>query len=158
MKVEKIDIEIRDALAKIFIKLGIRDMDATVLAELIKDGKDMCVDKLSKKLNYSISGTTSSLHRLMKMHLVGRTKRGKKYIYKSESNLLSTLLHLIEDIHRHEIQKLLEKIDFSLKVSPDKNLESFREKVETADRYLSMISKLLREYSGGEENAYSFDI
>ncbi len=158
MNIVDLDHDIREAMAKIFIKLGIKDTDANVLAEIIRVGRGMCVDDLAKRLEYSISGVTSSLHRLMRMHLIVRSKKGKKYIYRSESSLLCTLLHLIEEIRSHELPALLEKIDKRLKMEDEKNIRNLRERVESADRYLSIIAGILREYSGGENHAHSADL
>ena len=149
MKVEDIDDEIREAVAKIFIKLGVRDADANVFAEMIRSDEELTVEELSKRLNYSISGVTSSLHRLMKMHLVVRRKRGRKYVYRSESNILTTLLHLIEDIRKHELPDLLKKIHKRLEIKEDEGIKILREKVESADKYLSIVADILREYSEG---------
>ncbi len=149
VNIENFDQEIRDALAKIFIKLGVRDADASILAEIIKSDQELTVDDLARRLNYSISGVTSSLHRLMRMHLIVRRKRGRKYIYRSESNMLSTLLHLIEDIREHELMDLLKKIEKSLEIKEDEGIKNLKEKVKSADKYLLIVSGILREYSEG---------
>ena len=149
VNIENFDYEIRDALAKIFIKLGVRDADASILAEIIKSDQELTVDDLARRLNYSISGVTSSLHRLMRMHLIVRRKRGRKYIYRSESNMLSTLLHLIEDIREHELMDLLKKIEKSLEIKEDEGIKNLKEKVKSADKYLLIVSEILRGYSEG---------
>ena len=144
VKVENIE-EIRSATAKIFTRLGIRDVDANVLAEILILDRETSVSELSKTLGYSISGVTSSLHRLMRMHLVHRNKIGKKYMYKSESNLLSALLHLMEDIQRHEIPVLMEKIKKKEKRGNEK-IKELKEKVERANEYLTTLINILKEY------------
>ena len=149
MKIENIDCEIREAVAKIFIKLGIRDADANVLAEIIRMDQELTVEDLAKSLNYSISGVTSSLHRLMKMHLIVRRKSGRKYIYRSESNMLSTLLQLIEEIRAHELIDLLKKIEKRLQIKEDEGIRNLKEKVESADKYLSIVAGILHEYAEG---------
>ncbi len=147
MKVENLDREIRESMANIFIKLGMKDTDANVLAEIIKTGHEMSAYELAKQLGYSISGVTSSLHRLMRMHLIARTKKGKRYIYRSESSLLCTLLHLIEEIRSHELPELLRKINDRLRISKEASLLNLRDKVESADKYLSIISGILKNYT-----------
>ena len=149
MNIENVDSEIRDAVAKIFIKLGVRDVDANVLAEIIRFNKELTADELAKRLNYSISGVTSSLHRLMRTHLIVRRKIGRKYIYRSESSILSTLIHLIDDIRSHELPDLLKKIDMRLEMKEEEEIKKLKEKVESADRYLLIVSRILREYAEG---------
>ena len=138
--------DIRSAMAKIFMRLGIRDVDANVLAELLILDREISVNELSGILGYSISGVTSSLHRLMRMHLVIRNKIGKKYVYKTESNILSALLNLIEDIRRHEIQILSKNIE-NKNLKKDKKIRELKERVDRANEYLGRIIFILRGYT-----------
>ncbi len=137
---------IRSAMAKIFMRLGIRDVDANILAGLLILDREISVNELSGILGYSISGVTSSLHRLMRMHLVIRNKIGKKYVYKTESNILSALLNLIEDIRRHEIQILSKNIENKM-LKKDKKIKELKERVNRANEYLGRIISILREYT-----------
>ncbi len=141
--------EIREAMAKIFMRLGIRDVDANVLAEILILDREMSVNELSEILEYSISGITSSLHRLMRMHLVIRNKIGKKYVYKTDSNILSTLLHLIEDIQRHEIPALMREVKKKLLKNGNDKIKKLKEKVERANEYLAMMVNIIGEYAEG---------
>ncbi len=140
--------EIRESLARIFCKLGIRDVDAIILAELIIEDREMAVDELKRHLNYSISGITSSLHRLMRLHLVVRSKRGKRYMYHSQSNILSILLHLIEEINSRDIPNLKRKIDRTLRNLGEEGekIKKLRSKVEKAEMYLQSLITLLSDY------------
>ena len=158
MKVEDDVKDIRNAMKKVFTKFGIREVDANVLAEIIILDRETSVDELSKRLGYSISGITSSMHRLMKMHLVIRDKVGKKYVYKTESNLLSALLHLIEDLRTHEIPYLKKKIERKLLENDDKRMRELKEKVEKASEYLEIVRNVLTEYGGGDKNEDSSHI
>lgn len=144
--VEKVK-EIRRALAEVFKRFGLRYVDASVLAELFIVDRSVSVGELSSRIGQSISGITSALHRLMKMHLVVRDKDGKMYIYRTESNLLSALLHLIDDVRRHELRVLLNKLH-SVGNDSDENLMHLLEKVENADRYLTMLVSILNEHGG----------
>ncbi len=140
--------DVRDSLSRIFCKLGIRDVDATILADLIIEDRDMSVEEIRKRLNYSISGVTSALHRLMRMHLVVRNKRGKRYLYRSESNILSVLLHLVEEINRRDLRNLQMKIEGTLKAvgkEEEEKLRKLREKVKKAEGYLQSLISLLSD-------------
>ncbi|MCD6275591.1 MAG: transcriptional regulator [Thermoplasmata archaeon] len=142
-------IAVRNALAKIFCKLGIRDVDAIILAELIMYDENMSVEMLKKRLNYSISGITSSLHRLMRLHLVARSKKGKKYLYKSESNILSILIHLIEEIRKYDMPLLKRKLEKAKENNElKKKMETLSEKIKKAEEYLSSLILLFQEYEG----------
>ena len=147
MKIIKL-VDIRESLAKIFCKLGLRDVDAIILAELIIEDREMTVHEFKSSLNYSISGITSALHRLMRLHLVTRKKREKKYVYQSESNILSILLHLIGEIKNHDVQELKRKIEIGIRNLPkEKNkIEKLRERVEKAEKYLQALIDLLSQY------------
>lgn len=145
-------MELREDLAKIFSKAGIRDVDANILAELLILDKKVSVNELSERLGYSISGITTSLHRLMKMHLVLRNKIGRKYLYQSESNILSGLFHLIEDIKQYDIHNLLRKINKKLLDYKEERIKKLKEKIEEANEYLNVILLLLNEYSERNRN------
>ena len=137
--------DIRRDLANIFNKVGMRDVDANILAEILILDEAVSVDELSEKLGYSISGITSSLHRLMKMHLVFRNKNGRKYVYQSNSNVLSALFHLIEDIKRYDIHNLLRKINNEISDYKDEKIKKLRNKIEEANKYLIKILTILNE-------------
>lgn len=141
-------VDIRESLAKIFCKLGLRDVDAIILAELIIEDRGMTVIELKSSLNYSISGITAALHRLMRLYLVTRKKREKKYVYQSESNILSILLHLIWEIKNHDVQDLKRKIEIGIQNLPKKKdkIEKLRERVEKAEKYLQALLNLLSQY------------
>jgi len=85
---------------------------------------------------------------LMRLHLVTRKKREKKYVYQSESNILSILLHLIGEIKNHDVQELKRKIEIGIRNLPkEKNkIEKLRERVEKAEKYLQALIDLLSQY------------
>ncbi|RLF41659.1 MAG: transcriptional regulator [Thermoplasmata archaeon] len=145
-------MDIRQDLAKIFNKIGMRDVDANILAELFILDREISVDELAEKLGYSISGVTSSLHRLMRVHLVLRSKNGRKYVYRSESSILSGLFHLIEDIKRYDIHNLLKNINRKLSDYTDDRIKKLKNKVEEANEYLNTILILLSEYIESSKN------
>ncbi len=151
MKVEKSGIpRIRESISKILSKSGIRDMDALVLSELLIWDRYMDVEEISEHLNYSISGVTGSLHRLMRMHLVVRTKEGKKYLYKSESDILSVFLRLIQEIYNHDLPRLRKvvKEEFeNLNNDEEKVISVLNEKLSKASQYLGELIEILEEYS-----------
>lgn len=152
MKIVDYTMDIRQDLAKIFNKIGMRDVDANILAELFILDREISVDELAEKLGYSISGVTSSLHRLMRVHLVLRSKNGRKYVYRSESSILSGLFHLIEDIKRYDIHNLLKNINRKLSDYTDDRIKKLKNKVEEANEYLNTILILLSEYIESSKN------
>jgi len=136
---------IRSRLAGIFRKFGIKSMDADILAQLMIENRPLCVSDLGERLNYSISGVTSSLHRLMKSHLVIRERFGKKYFYRVDGHLLSALLHLVEEILRHDFQKLKAEIrDVSRIERCKEKLKELMERIEEAENQLKLMIKGLR--------------
>ncbi len=151
MKVKEGNIgRIRESLAKIFAKAGIREVDSNVLAELLIRSRDMDVKELAENLNYSISGVTSSLHRLIRLHLVVRKKRGKRYIYSSESNVLSVFLRLIEDIYNHDLPRVRRLVSEELSGLMGEEKKIVREldaKLQKAEEYLGTLIELLEDYS-----------
>ncbi len=151
MKVKEGNIgRIRESLAKIFAKAGIREVDSNVLAELLIRSRDMDVKELAENLNYSISGVTSSLHRLIRLHLVVRKKRGKRYIYSSESNVLSVFLRLIEDIYNHDlprVRRLVSEELSGLMCEEKKIVRELDAKLQKAEEYLGTLIELLEDYS-----------
>ncbi len=153
MKVKKIENEIRKSLAKVFQRFGLRDVDACILAELFIVDREISVSELSERIEHSISGVTSAMHRLMRMHLVVRDKKGHAYLYKTESNLLSALLHLIEDVRMHEIKELKNKLN-AKEINSSSLLSELRDKVERADEHLTILVKVLSEF-GGDKNENS---
>ncbi len=146
MNVEKDVKELRKALTGVFKRFGLRDVDACVLAQMFIIDRETTVEELAKTLRYSISGVTSALHRLMKMHLVTRTKVGKKYLYRSESSILTALLHLIEDIRMHELRNLKAVIVRKIKDGESEIAIRMKERVERAERNLEELANILREH------------
>jgi DNA-binding transcriptional regulator GbsR (MarR family) len=141
---------IREAIAKIFIKAGLRDIDASVLSELILRNRAMSAQEIAEELQSSLSGITGSLHRLMRLHLVVRRKEGKKYMYLSESNVLSIILRLLEDIYQHDIPRVRRLIGEEmnrLKDEDAKLMKELNDKLEKAQEYLNALIEMIREYS-----------
>jgi len=141
---------IREAIAKIFVKVGLRDIDATVLSELIMRNRAMTAQEIANELRCSLSGVTGGLHRLMRLHLVVRKKEGKKYLYLSESNILSLILRLLEDISQHDLPRLKRVIGEEMDHLKDENARVIRElnnKIEKAEEYLESLIDIIKEYS-----------
>ncbi len=141
---------IREAIAKIFIKAGLRDIDASVLSELIMRDRSMSAQEIADNLRCSLSGVTGSLHRLMRLHLIVRRKEGKKYMYSSESNVLSILLRLLEDIYQHDlprVRRLIEEEIKNIKGEEAKNIIELKRKIEKAEEYISSLIDIIKEYS-----------
>jgi len=137
--------KVRYRLAEIFCKFGIKSVDAHVLAELIIENKRLCACDLVERLNYSISGVTSSLHRLMKNHLVIREKSGKKYLYRADGHVLSALLYLVEEIERHNIPKLKTEIKVVSRLERHKEkLRELMDRIEKAETQLKTLIKGLK--------------
>jgi len=151
MKVERNGIErIRESMAKVFARGGIRDVDALVLSELLMWDRYMEVGEIARNLNYSISGVTGSLHRLMRMHLVIRKKMGKKYLYKSESDILSVFIRLVQEIYEHDLPRLQHVIDKEkemLKDEEKKVVETLDVKLARAKEYLGALIEILEDYT-----------
>ncbi len=140
---------IRFRLAGIFQKFGIKSMDADILAQLIIENRPLCACDLGKSLNYSISGVTSSLHRLMKNRLVIREKRGKRYFYRVDGHLLSALLHLLEEILRHDFQKLKKEVrDATGTERYRERLDELLNRIEEAEYQLKLIINGLKKVEG----------
>jgi len=136
---------IRSRLAEIFRKFGIKSMDADILAQLIIENRPLCACELGERLNFSISGVTSSLHRLMKSHLVIREKFGKKYFYRVDGHLLSALLHLMEEILGHDFQRLKAEIRGALRMERYKErLKELMGRIEEAEAQLKLLIKGLK--------------
>jgi len=141
--------KIRSRLAGIFRKFGIKSMDADILAQLIIENRPLCACDLEERLNYSISGVTTSLHRLMKSHLVIREKFGKKYFYRVDSHLLSALLHLMEEILRHDFQKLKKDVrDATGTERHRERLDELLNRIEEAEHQLKLIINGLKNVEG----------
>jgi len=142
--------DVRESLAKIFDKAGIREVDANVLAELLIRDRDMDVQEIAENLGYSLSGVTGSLHRLMRLHLIVRKKEGKRYLYRSESNVLSVFLRLLEDIYNHDLPRVMrlvkEKVG-DLKGEEERIVRELDKKLEKAAEYLGTLIELLEDYS-----------
>jgi len=137
---------LRSRLAEIFCKFGIKSTDAHVLAELMIENQNLCACDLGKRLNYSLSGITSSLHRLMKHRLVIREKSGKKYLYRADGHVLSALLYLMEEIERHDLQRLKTEIRKVSRLERYKEkLKELMERIEKAEAQLKALIKGLRK-------------
>ena len=147
VKVKNVGIRnIRESLAEMFIKTGIRDVDANVLAELLIRDRDMDVKEIANNLDYSISGVTGSLHRLMRLHLIVRKREGKKYLYRSESNVLSVFLRLVEDIYHHDLPRVIRLVKEqigNLKGEEKKVVEELDKKLQKAANSLGTLIELL---------------
>ena len=151
MKIEKDGIEkIREFMSKVFARGGIRDMDALVLSELLIWDRYMDVEEIAKNLNYSISGVTGSLHRLLRMHLVIRKKIGKKYLYRSESDILSVFIHLVREIYEHDLPRLQHIVDEEkgiLNEEEKKVVDALDAKLSKAKEYLGALIEILEDYT-----------
>ena len=140
---------LRSRLSGIFQKFGIKSRDADILAQLVIENRPLCACDLGGSLNYSISGVTSSLHRLMKSHLVVREKIGKRYFYRVDGHLLSVLLYLMEEIVRHDFQKLKAEIRNASKIERHKErLKKLMERIEEAENQLKLMINGLKNVEG----------
>ncbi len=151
VKVEKDGFKrVRESMATIFVKAGISHMDANVLSELLIWDRYMSVCEIAKNLNYSISGVTASLHRLMRMHLIIREKNGKKYLYRSESDILSVFLRLVEEVYNHDlprVQRVVKEEIPKLEGEEGKVVRELDEKLKKAAYYLGTLIELLDDYN-----------
>ena len=140
--------EIRESLAKIFSKLGVRDIDANVLSHLLIMNREMSVCELAETLKCSVSGVTSALHRLMRIHLVVRKKEGRKYLYRSATNIIDVLHWLVQEILSYDIPTLKRKIEKILPTLKEERsmIQELEENIEKAEKYLTVLSELLKEY------------
>ncbi len=140
--------EIRESLAKVFSKLGVRDIDASVLSHLLIMNREMSVCELAETLKCSISGVTSALHRLMRIHLVVRKKEGRRYLYRSATNIINVLYWLVDEILTYDIPNIQKKIRNAIPVLKEERpvVEEFEKNIEKAEKYLTMLSEILREY------------
>ncbi len=157
VKIEKDGFRrIRESMATIFTKAGLGHMDANVLSELLIWDRYMDVEEIGRSLNYSISGVTGSLHRLMRMHLVIRKKMGKKYFYSSESDILSVFIRLVQEIYEHDLPRLQRIVDEErelLKETEKKAVDELYVKLSRAKEYLGALIEILEDYKkGGELN------
>ena len=121
-----------------------------MLAELIIRDSSMTAQEIADSLRCSLSGVTSSLHRLMRVHLIVRRKEGKKYFYSSESNVLSILLRLLEDIYQHDlprVKRLIGEEMKNLQGEEARNLGELKKKIEKAEEYISSLIDMVKEYS-----------
>ncbi len=150
MKVEEDIRDLRKALMSVFKRFGLRDVDACVLAQIFIMDRETTVEELARSLKYSISGVTTALHRLMKMHLVARSKVGKRYFYRTESSMLSALLNLIEDIRMHELRHLKMEISRKLNEGESEIARRLKERVERAENNLEELSRILRAHERGD--------
>ena len=141
--------EIRESLAKVFSKLGVRDIDANILSHLLIINREMSVCELAENMRCSISGVTSALHRLMRIHLVVRKKEGRRYLYRSATNIINVLYWLVQEILTYDIPNIKKKIGDALPGLKEEQpvIEEFEKNIERAEKYLTMLSEILREYS-----------
>jgi len=135
------------SIAQIFVKFGLRDVDAHVLSVLIFYDREMAVEEIREKVNYSISAITMALHRLMRAYLVSRSKRGKRFYYRPRCSILCTVYYLISEIHRHEIPHIHETLSKLKNISKEEQelVEKFRLKLENAEKLLEDLIEILKE-------------
>jgi len=137
---ESVNLEaVGKSLAGIFCKLGMRDIDASILAVLMMEDKELCVYGVKERLSYSVSGITSSLHRLMMSHMVARAEKGKRYLYRADTRVLSALINLVEEMSGHDVSKLKSRIEEAVKLERHREkLGKLMEKVERVEKHLKM--------------------
>lgn len=146
---------IRHALALMFQRAGMRDVDSLVLSEMLLSNRPLSAQQLSERLNLSISGVTMALHRLMRIHLIKRTKQGKMYVYESDGSILGMFHTLLEDIYHHGIPNLKREIRNTIALCNEKEqtlLKDFETRVNEAEEYLRKALEIFREMSGGGIN------
>jgi len=136
-----------ESLAGIFCKLGMKDIDASILAVLMIEDRELCVYDIKERLSYSISGITSSLHRLIKSHMVVRVKRGKRYLYRADAHVLSALINLVEEISRHDVPKLKSRIEEAVKLERHREkLRKLMDRVERVEKHLKTLVLNLKKW------------
>ncbi len=135
------------SISQIFIKFGLRDVDANILAILIFYDREMAADEIRGIVNYSISATTMALHRLMRAYLVSRTKRGKKFYYRPRCNMLCTVYYLISEIQKHEIPNIRKALSKVSKLEKEERelMDNFKKKLDEAEKLLIKIMDVLKE-------------
>jgi len=137
---------LRSRLAEIFCKFGMKNIDAQILAELMIENQKLCACDIGKRLNYSLSGVTSSLHRLMRYRLVTREKSGRRYLYRADGHVLSALLYLMEEVERYDLKKLKKEIRKVSRLERYKEkLKELMERIENAEIQLKALIKGLRK-------------
>ena len=137
---------LRSRLAEIFCKFGMKNIDAQILAELMIENQKLCAGDIGKRLNYSLSGVTSSLHRLMRYRLVTREKSGRRYLYRADGHVLSALLYLMEEVERYDLKKLKKEIRKVSRLERYKEkLKELMERIENAELQLKALIKGLRK-------------
>ena len=137
---------LRSRLAEIFCKFGMKNIDAQILAELMIENQKLCAGDIGKRLNYSLSGVTSSLHRLMRYRLVTREKSGRRYLYRADGHVLSALLYLMEEVERYDLKKLKKEIRKVSRLERYKEkLKELMERIENAEIQLKALIKGLRK-------------
>lgn len=143
--------EIRSSLARILKRFGMKDLDASVLAELMMEDDNLSVSDLKRRLSYSTSGITSSLHRLMRDNLVVRHRKGKKFLYRAEAGILSALHHLIDEIRKHDLLHLKKKLRTI--TTSNKHEQKIRMLKKRVDRMERLLAILLNHIKRQEEAA-----
>ncbi len=143
MKNEKVVIRrVRDSLARLFGRIGMRDVDARVFAELLVSDEELSADEISVRTDYSLSAVTTSLHRLMRFNIVVRVKRGKKYYYKAEGHILKALYSLLQEIYLHEViplKRLVEESVDRVEGKAKRKLRKLKERLDVAEEYLKLL-------------------
>ena len=143
MKNEKVVImRVRDSLARLFGRIGMRDVDARVFAELLVSDEELSANEISVRTDYSLSAVTTSLHSLMRFNIVVRVKRGKKYYYKAEGHILKALYSLLQEIYLHEViplKRLVEESVDSVEGEAKRKLIKLKERLDVAEEYLKLL-------------------
>ncbi len=127
------------SLAGIFCKLGMKDIDASILAAPMMEDRGLCVYDVKERLSYSVSRITFSLHRLMKSHMIAREKKGKGYLYRVDTRVLSAHINLVEKVDEHNMSKLKNRIEKAVKLEGHRGKpRKLMEKVEKVEKHLKM--------------------
>ena len=127
------------SLAGIFCKLGMKDIDASILAALMMEDKGLCVYDVKERLSYSVSGITFSLHRLMESYMIARGKKGKRYLYRVDTRVFSAHINLVEKVDKHDVSKLKSRIEKAVKLERHRGKpRKLMEKVEKVEKHLKM--------------------
>ncbi|NPA75608.1 MAG: hypothetical protein GXO25_05970 [Euryarchaeota archaeon] len=145
---------VRHALSGIFLRVGIREIDALVLSELIISSEPVSATRVAENLNKSLSGVTMALHRLMNLHMVKRVKTGKTYLYASDVDLLRIFNEILRDLQSHWLPALRREIDLTLEELSGKKLEMLRSieaKAIEAENKIERILQILSE-TGGDKH------
>ena len=143
MKNEKVVLRrVRDSLARLFGRIGMRDVDSRVFAELLVHSEEMTADEISRRTDYSLSAVTTSLHRLMRFNIVTRVKRGKKYYYRTEGHILKALYSLLQEVYLQEVlplKKLVEDSMENVEGEAREKLQKLQERLKIAEKYMEIL-------------------